>query len=367
MNKRPNVPIPLLAAILGCFTGIAWQEYSAIKDPFVLLALLILSLPLALHAYASRKKLNLRIMTVFLCMLGTSCVYQLPRYALTQLTKKHSGKAVTLCGTIQDVREEGLQKIVTLENIELKTPASEKPAWFNKAIVYVPKKINTPLNGHLSLANTFIKMPTETLLPYHLKQHLLGFFFWKKESISITESPIAGGSWIENQKAHLNRSIIDVFSPTTQNMVKSIFLGDSQALTSETRSLFEQWGISHYLARSGLHLVLLAAVIIFILQACQLPIFVTRGATLALSILYHLLTSPSTSFLRAFMMNIMIGTSLFLGTTPTMLHLFSVVTLTTILNNPFTALNLDFQLSFGISGALIFMFNIVQKIETNSH
>ena len=368
MKSRPNLPIPLLAAVFGCLAGIVWQEYSTIQNPFVLLLLFFASLPLAVHAYKLRNKKQLRTVTVFLCMLGSACVYQFPQYAFIKITEKYAGQPITLHGTIQEMREENREKIITLGEITIETSqGSEKPAWFTKAIVRTASDCAATISGSMHLKNIYIKLPEGTIRKYHLKEHLLGFYFPKKEMVSVTQPPENALTWVEKQKTRLNCAISDVFSPATQNMVKSVFLGQSQALTSEIRSLFERWGISHYLARSGLHLVLLASVMILILQALMLPVFVTRGATLALSILYHLMTAPSTSFMRAFMMNMMIGASLFLGTTPTILHLFSIVTLITILTNPFTPLNLDFQLSFGISGALIFMFNIVQKIENNHH
>lgn len=364
MNKQTRLPLPILGAVFGCLTGIVWQEYSIIKNPWILLAIFMLSLPLALYAYKMKNQKQLRSITFFLCMIGSACTYELPQHALRTIAEKYHNIPTTIHGIIQDVREERGNKIITLGEITIETQnVTRAPFWFTRAIVTTSAFAQTPIGGIMHLSNMYIKPPAETLRPYHLKEHLLGFFFPKKESLLVSDAGENSQSWIEKQKARLNRSIIDVFSLATRNMVKSIFIGQSQALTSETRSLFEQWGISHYLARSGLHLVLLATLIIFLLQACHLPIFITRGVALVLSVLYHLVTTPSTSFLRAFMMNMSIGAALFLGTTPTVLHLFSVVTLATILTNPFTIFNLDFQLSFGISGALIFMFNVIRKIE----
>lgn len=380
MKHHSTIPIPLLTALSGCLFGLVWQEYSAIKDPLILLALFAASLPLSIHAYFSHKN-ELRISsTFFLCMLGAACLYQTPHYALEQLVEKYKGQPITLCGTIQDVREEHYTKTVTLHSVEIqKHGKSEKPCWFTKALVQIPRSNPTPSGARMFISHQYISAHPETLAFYQLKEHLLGCYFPQKNDVTLGNTPLpssqnpttpqkespAPTGWTYFQKERLNRSINDVFSLATQNMIKSVFIGDSQVLNSETRSLFERWGISHYLARSGLHLILLATLLIFILNACGLPFFATRGAALAFSIMYHVLTTPSTSFMRAFSMNIMIGAALLLGTTPTMLHLFSVVTLMTLLANPFTLFSLDFQLSFGISGALILLFSIVKKTEKN--
>lgn len=368
MTARTTLPVPLLGAMLGCLLGVVWQEHSCIQSMTALIALLLASLPLAFHAYIVGTKNHLTLTTILVCMMGSACMYQLPQAILRQLVETYGNHPVTLSGRIHEIRDDKHSKALVLEEIELETSGERcKPTWFTHAIVHVPPSVAAPLNGILHASHIFIKHPPENLKLFHLKQHLLGFFFAKKECITVTPPAEKSSSWLEKQKERLNRSINDVFSPPTRDMVKSVFMGDSQALTNEIRVLFEQWGISHFLARSGLHLVLLATLIMVLLQICGLPILVTRGATLGFSIVYHMLTAPSTSFLRAFMMNSMIGAAVFLGTTPTILHLFSIVTIITILSNPFTPLNLDFQLSFGISGALIFMFTLVQKIDSKNH
>jgi competence protein ComEC len=156
-------------------------------------------------------------------------------------------------------------------------------------------------------------------------------------------------------------------SRQAQSLIKSIFLGQGEFLPSKTRDLFERWGISHFLARSGIHLIVFAAVLLWLLQYCLVPVRFSRAASAFVVILYYGISSPSISFLRAFSMNMLLAVAIFFGESAQLLHLFSLITLAALYTNPFWAYGLDFQLSFGISGALIFIFTLMHTLDTQSN
>ena len=363
MKARSYTTAPLFPAIAGCFWGIFWQVHSCIKNPAILILLLCALLPLIAHAYLSKDLRIKQILAFFICMLSTATLYQLPIFALNALHTTYKNTPLTLHGKTQDVRAEGNTTVISLSNVSLTSNQETfSVPWFSRAQIHLVPAQNIPLKSNFSINNISVKPLSLDLQNYQFKEHLIGFFFPKKNTASYDQKTQQLPSWFDIQKERLESIVASNFSQTTSMLAKSIFLGQAQSLNNKTRILFEQWGISHYLARSGLHLVVLAALIIWLLGFCPLPLFVTRFIALAITILYHTLTAPSVSFLRAFMMNLALGGSFLLGTTPNALHVFSVVTLITILANPFVVFHADFQLSFGISGALIFVFNQMQRL-----
>ena len=138
--------------------------------------------------------------------------------------------------------------------------------------------------------------------------------------------------------------------------VSLLFFGNKQnTLTSTLQDKFALWGLSHYLARSGLHIVLLIAMWFILLRL--LPINI-RFKSILLSlfvITYAFCSWESTSFLRAFFVFLLAQCGFLMNKQVMTLHLLTIVCMGMIIYNPFLIFYLDFQLTFGLTfGLLIF-------------
>ncbi|HAU30101.1 MAG: ComEC [candidate division TM6 bacterium GW2011_GWF2_43_17] len=147
----------------------------------------------------------------------------------------------------------------------------------------------------------------------------------------------------------------------TAALIETIFLGKKQQLKSPVhayRKTFQTWGISHYLARSGLHLSLLALLVNIIALAC-IPWFAGRvWLLLILSFIYTLFSWTSISFIRALIFLGIISIGNLRKRPPHTLVIFAWVTTITLLTSPHQFFALDFQLSFLLSGFLIWLNQI---------
>ncbi len=356
--------MPFWPGLLGALIAFPFNALLKTESPIVFTGLLIFMLPLILLCHEQRNYSLNQVTAGFFCFLATVITLQSPPFFLRTIKSDIFDKNIGISGNLKDSKKNGNQTVLELENIHvLHNEQKTYYYWFNKAkiISFLSKKI--PNGSRITLKKTSFSWPKKELENIQYKNHLLGFFFAKKDDLEIEVDQSKTTNWIQSIKARINEAQADNLSKASRSMVKSIFFGQSEFLTTNTRSLFELWGISHYLARSGLHLILMASLLIWFFQICRFPIIFIRFLTLILTILYHLISSPSVSFFRALSMNLLISGAFFLGETPAILHLFSMITLLTILSNPFVVLGLDFQLSFGISGALIFIFNIIRKIQ----
>jgi ComEC/Rec2-related protein len=203
------------------------------------------------------------------------------------------------------------------------------------------------------------KSTSEEFNKYLKKEGITDTFFSKKPRLKIYKQGLYGLFCISHQlKTGLLRRIKQKLSPQSFCLFSSIFLGNRSECAKEYEDLrpcFKYWGLSHLLARSGLHLI------IFILtMAAFLSIatgFYTQQITrLALVVAYYLLSWPSASFNRAFLFFMLWQLCNLLRLQKNNINLLNIVTISTLLRNPTLIFFVDFQLSFLLAYALAFLF-----------
>lgn len=152
----------------------------------------------------------------------------------------------------------------------------------------------------------------------------------------------------------INRETFQLFS--------SIFLGNRTAVKKQmdfTKEPFKIWGTSHYLARSGLHLVIFAIIWHFLLSLLPISFLLKQLFLIAMILFYALFSWSSVSFERALLMVLIYKMCLLAGRPLHYIHLITLVTAIVIIVNPLQLFFLDFQLSFGLTFALAW-FNYIE-------
>lgn len=126
----------------------------------------------------------------------------------------------------------------------------------------------------------------------------------------------------------------------------------------QNRRWFNNWGISHYLARSGLHLVIVVILLQFMLGFLPIPHLGKKlflGGYLAL---YSLISWPAISFTRALLMVALALGADFANRPTQAVHLVTIATYIVLLLQPANLFYADFQLSFGLTFALAWANNV---------
>ena len=164
--------------------------------------------------------------------------------------------------------------------------------------------------------------------------------------------------WLSEKRNTLLYSFQKSLSPQAFTLFASLFLGEkelSKKHKDEIRGPFKQWGISHYLARSGLHLVIIASLSELFFRYLPIPFFAKQLVSLLMIFAYFLLTWPTISFLRAFAIFVIYKLCILYRTPTHFLHILFLCCLTFLIANPFHLFFLDFQLSFGFTFALAWL------------
>lgn len=209
-----------------------------------------------------------------------------------------------------------------------------------------------------------IFMPEITIKPienqsfvwYLIKEGVMATLFMDRFSHELLNRPENSlNRAISELREHTVQSLKKKMSRRTFQLFSSIFLGYKPVPKQEleaSKNHFATWGLMHYLARSGLHMVIFIFVWQVLLGLLPLPFVFKQISLILLTIIYCLLSWTSISFIRAVLSFLLLKlcTLLFLRTN--FLHILTIVCFTVVLHNPLQLFFLDFQLSFGLTFAL---------------
>jgi competence protein ComEC len=127
----------------------------------------------------------------------------------------------------------------------------------------------------------------------------------------------------------------------------AMLLGEKYLLKEEIKNLYQQNGISHVLAISGLHVSLIGMFLFYLLKKIKLPIPLATFLTIFFIYSYGVLTNFSVSTNRAVVMMTVMLLSALVGKTYDMLSAMALSAFLILLQNPLELLNAGFLLSFG--------------------
>ena len=191
---------------------------------------------------------------------------------------------------------------------------------------------------------------------YLYKQGHIGTLFMPMFCHTLIERP----AWsLARAIAHQKQLIFDRLRSTmdrpTFALFSTIFLGYKAPVKrtiEQYKSKFKQWGISHYLARSGLHLVIFIMIWHLVLNFLPVGYGSAQVLLMLLVLLYALLTWSSVSFERALYMFLIYRCFTIAAIAADYVQVLVLTTFVVLLLNPLHLLFLDFQLSFGLTFAL---------------
>jgi hypothetical protein len=146
----------------------------------------------------------------------------------------------------------------------------------------------------------------------------------------------------------------------------SIFCGKKIKSSTGTalKHLFSYWGLSHHLARSGLHLVLLLWILFFIFSFIPCSLIKKHIFIGGIIFIYYTTTFSSVAFLRSFCMYIGYVSCKGLNVPINTIHILLLVTLGIVWHNPYHIFFLDFQLSFSVTLLILWFFLKIEKLKT---
>jgi len=131
-----------------------------------------------------------------------------------------------------------------------------------------------------------------------------------------------------------------------QGFMQGLLLGDTSRLSRDDRRMFRDTGVSHLLAISGQHLLVLALVLTAMLRWSGIPPVSRALLTVVVLIGYAMMTSGQPSVWRAVAMYIAVTIAAFLEADPGPVRPLAAAALAVLFWNPVWVHHVGFQLSF---------------------
>lgn len=168
------------------------------------------------------------------------------------------------------------------------------------------------------------------------------------ENISLTDSSYSiFRSALHNLKERLINTYIKILPDKEAGVLTAMILGEKYLLDDEIKNLYQENGISHILAISGLHISMLGAVIYYFLRKLKLGLYISSAVSLMFIYCYGILTNFSVSTNRALVMYIIMLFANLIGKTYDLLSALSLSAFIILLQNPMQLFHAGFLLSYG--------------------
>jgi hypothetical protein len=280
-------------------------------------------------------------------------------------------KKCDVIATVQEIlpridEQEQICIALRIEQIEV----YEKAHPVNKNIyLFLPHYTTLWIKPHQKIAikNIILKHPNSTSYQeYLIKEGIWAVAHPKWLSYTTIKKPSLFMQQINELCALPLQASHNAFSQLTYSLYLSIFCGKKikSDTTTEMKELFSYWGISHHLARSGLHLIILIGLLLFLLSLIPCTASTKQLIIVGLLCFYYATTYPSVAFMRAFYMNLLYTLCKQLHLPSSALHMLLITTLLTLGLNPSHLFFLDFQLSFSITLLILWFAQVTKNIKT---
>jgi len=183
---------------------------------------------------------------------------------------------------------------------------------------------------------------------------------FKKENLCLIHRPLFSlKQFLYATNQRLLKNYQALLSRPTLTCFYALFLGNKQLFQKSFNRLkgrFNNWGLAHFLARSGLHLVMFIAIWITLFRFVPLAFFIKQLLLLLLVLLYILFSWSSIPFTRAMLAYVYQSGCSLLSIQTHPLQTISLVALILLYSNPYQLFLLEFQLTMSLTFGLLWFY-----------
>ncbi len=359
---------PFLIFTLSLIAGILWQAFNSL----LILPLIVgVAVALAISGLISSRELfaqvyRLACLALLFFFAGALRYYQQVS-SYKELTQQLNLCKADIQATLEDAektsnRQQPYAHTLKINRLTIKGHNSQNAQ--GKLIkLYTPMPLSANVGDTLEVKDIFFRPSTNaSYQKYLFKEGYAATVFMKNPRYSVLKR---GQSlrelikrWLSFHRMHVAESLKNKMSAQTYTLFCPLFLGkkpDSLNNMSSMRKYFQAWGITHYLARSGLHVVIFALICGIIMSYIPCHFSIKQLLIIALTAIYSLLSWSSVSFIRALLTYALYKTCMLLNIAIHPLHVLCLACCCILLTNPLQLFFLDFQLSFVLTFGLAWL------------
>ena len=167
---------------------------------------------------------------------------------------------------------------------------------------------------------------------------------------------------LQGLREHLAKVYDDILTESNASLAKAMVLGDKEDLDVGIKQLYQQNGIAHLIAISGLHIAMIGGSLYRILRKRIGGYILPAGIGIVFIILYGMMTGLSGATMRAVLMIIISIGAEVSGRRYDLLTAMSVALFFMLLQNPYQLTQAGFLLSFGAVFGIAVIYPVFPRL-----
>ncbi len=315
-----------------------------------------LSIPIAVIILLITK--NKKIIVILICLIISIGYVSILENKYSKISDMPIKEMVTITS---DIQEKEYEKVCTAKIVK-----SNK-----KILINIKMSQNIPsikYGDSLYIEGEF-KQPEEArnYKGYNYKQYLktkkiIGTV--ELEKVKILKS--SNGSFIHNIQKYIRDTINGTLTDEEGNLLLAILLGDKDKLSEDIQESFKTSNLSHMLAVSGAHVSYIILGLTYVLQNSIIGKKNGKIVCIIFLLAFMAITNFTPSVTRACIMAVLTLFSSIIYRKSDVYTNISVAALITLIFNPYSLLDLGFQLSYGGTIGIIIFIKRIQEKKSNS-
>lgn len=315
-----------------------------------------LSIPIAVIILLITK--NKKIIVILICLIISIGYVSILENKYSKISDMPIKEMVTI---ISDIQEKEYKKVCTAKIVR-----NNKKILIN---IKMSQDIPSMKYGDSLYIEGEFKQPEEArnYKGYNYKQYLktkkiIGTVELEKAKILKSSN----GSFIHNIQKYIKDTINGTLTDEEGNLLLAILLGDKDKLSEDIQESFKTSNLSHMLAVSGAHVSYIILGLTYVLQNSIIGKKNGKIVCIIFLLFFMAITNFTPSVTRACIMAIL---TLFSGIVYRKSDVYtniSVAALITLIFNPYSLLDLGFQLSYGGTIGIIIFIKRIQEKKSNS-
>lgn len=315
-----------------------------------------LSIPIAVIILLITK--NKKIIVILICLIISIGYVSILENKYSKISDMPIKEMVTI---ISDIQEKEYKKVCTAKIVR-----NNKKILIN---IKMSQDIPSIEYGDSLYIEGEFKQPEEArnYKGYNYKQYLktkkiIGTVELEKSKILKSSN----GSFIHNIQKYIRDTINGTLTDEEGNLLLAILLGDKDKLSEDIQESFKTSNLSHMLAVSGAHVSYIILGLTYVLQNSIIGKKNGKIVCIFFLLVFMAITNFTPSVTRACIMAILTLFSSIIYRKSDVYTNISVAALITLIFNPYSLLDLGFQLSYGGTIGIIIFIKRIQEKKSNS-
>lgn len=315
-----------------------------------------LSIPIAVIILLITK--NKKIIVILICLIISIGYVSILENKYSKISDMPIKEMVTI---ISDIQEKEYKKVCTAKIVR-----NNKKILIN---IKMSQDIPSMKYGDSLYIEGEFKQPEEArnYKGYNYKQYLktkkiIGTVELEKAKILKSSN----GSFIHNIQKYIKDTINGTLTDEEGNLLLAILLGDKDKLSEDIQESFKTSNLSHMLAVSGAHVSYIILGLTYVLQNSIIGKKNGKIVCIIFLLAFMAITNFTPSVTRACIMAILTLLSSIIYRKSDVYTNISVAALITLIFNPYSLLDLGFQLSYGGTIGIIIFIKRIQEKKSNS-